>query len=52
MLLQLGHDLYWNRPHLYFRSLLAHQSIYHIQHLIAEAGLPYGACACREHKRP
>ena len=51
-LLQLGHDLYRNWPNLYFGSLLAHQAIHHIQYLIAEACLPYGARASCEHERP
>ena len=52
MLLDLRHDMNGNRPYLDVWLLLAYQTIHHIQHLIAEAGLTQRSDASGERERP
>jgi hypothetical protein len=50
--LDLRHNICWDRPYLYARLLLAHQSIYYVQYLIGKAGLAYRSNTCCSREWP
>jgi len=52
LLLNLGHDLYWNRTYLHSRVLLTYNPIHNVQYLVAKACLADCSRACGDHERP